>query len=274
MGLRYHGEVRGRDANPLRLRHGHLDLGSPLVRPVRAAIDDLPAIERLEDDGPDAARPPALPGTRGGQALSREPPGDPNEPAPAGDLLENPDYDLGLGLVFHPGDMAACLADVAIAEEPPAGHVPLLGLRTTDLPASATGLPPVHLVHETEHRGVDLATLILDADAAAAALVAPDRDPGLFERLDGQQHAPGIAAEPRLLHDHEDREGRRRVEGRHQARVGGELGQPVHVLLAEVRLERVGAVALELLAVYQPSNSVTRTPRALASFTTTCERTS
>lgn len=53
-----------------------------------------------------------------------------------------------------------------------------------------------------------------------------------------------------------------------------QLGQPVHVLLAEVRLERVGAVALELLAVYQPSNSVTRTPRALASFTTTCERTS
>jgi hypothetical protein len=43
----------------------------------------------------------------------------------------------------------------------------------------------------------------------------------------------------------------------------GQLGNPVHALIPQMRLERVGAVALELVAVEgtHPSSSVTGTPR-------------
>ncbi len=238
-------QVRGVDADPLRLRHADLPLGPTPHLPARAPVDELPAVELAEHDVPHAARAPALPGARGGHVVGREAARDPDEAPPAGDLGEDAPYHRGLVRVDLADDVAH-LADVAVAEDHAASHVALLGLRARRHAPPRAGLPAMHPIDEPDHRGVDLARLVRHADAAAAALVGPDLDAGLFQGLDGQQDAPGIAPEARLLLDHERAEGRGRVEGRHQAQVG----RPLHILGAgdrivdvDVRIDHLPALA-------------------------------
>lgn len=247
------------DGDPRARRRVDLAPGAVAPQPAGLAVHQAAAVPLAEQDFPHARGRPSAPGARRRDTVGVEALRDPRKPAAGGRLREDAADDRGFlrddlvdDVIAHESAAGVGVSDVdvAISVDLAAGDVTARGLVAHRVARALAALLTVHVVHERDDGRLEPIDNRLGSHFGVGE-IEDDPHAGVGDPPDRVRHFVERAAEPRLLHHHQDLERRPRPQRVHQPQEAGpfhELGAGDPVVDVHVRVVDGPSAALGVRA--------------------------